>query len=201
MEKELMKDSTRMNLLNDINQNIPLFTEYLWNVDKNKAEYDIVLIFTVAYLDFLVCLKNLLSNNELFWENAVAFKNIYKIIEESHNKIFGKVIYSKGSLDLKNTQKFKKCSLWFGTISAFITDENESDFNRISGLLETFNAKNDLEYIRKIRNFDGHYSNLDDYMSEIKSIDMDTTVRIACDWFVIMRDVHLFVKNKLGVSK
>src|ERR1035437_4142743 len=127
MEKELMKDSTRIKLLDVIKQDITLFNEYLWNKilpckdDNNyldfKAEYDIVLIFTVVYLDFLVCLKNLLSS-QLFWENAVAFKNIDKIIEESHNKIFGKVFYSEGSIDSKKTQNSKKGSLWFGTISA-----------------------------------------------------------------------------------
>ena len=217
MEEKLMKDSTRVKLLNGIEKDIPYLNEYLWNKilpckdDKNyldfKSEYDIVLIFTVVYLDFLVCFKNLLSS-QLFWENAVAFKNICKIIHESHSKISGKVFFQKKTelVDYKKTEGFERDSLWFGKISTIINDDNKSDYFRISKLLYEFKGnRKSLKYINKIRDFDGHYSNLDDYMSEIKSIDMDTIFKIANDWFVIMRDVYLFasdlLKNKLDVSK
>jgi hypothetical protein len=198
METELMKDSTRIKLLNDVVKDISVFNEQLWNKivpgkdEKINVEYEMALLFSVVYLDFLVCLKNLLSSS-LFWENTVAFKQIHKIIFESHNKIYGKVIVKKdGSLDYEQTRIQKNNSIWFGKMLTFITNKNESEYNKISDSLEKFRKKTDLNYINRIRNFDGHYSNLDDYMNEIKIIDMDKTINIAVNWFFILREARNF---------
>lgn len=198
METELLKDSTRANLLNDIIKDISFFNDQLWHRimlekdEKINVEYEMALLFSVVYLDFLVCLKNVLSSN-LFWENTVAFKQIHKIIFESHNKIFGKVIIKKDdTLDSEQTRIQKNNSIWFGKMSAFITNKNESDYNKISYALERFRKETDFNYINRIRNFDGHYSNLDDYMNEIKTIDMDKTINIAVNWFFILREAKNF---------
>jgi hypothetical protein len=198
METELMKDSTKVKLLNDVVNDISLFNDQLWNEivpgkdNKINVEHEMALLFSVVHLDFLVCLKNLLSSS-LFWENAVAFKQIHKIIFESYNKIFGTVIVKKdGSLDYERTRLQKNNSIWFGKMSAFITNKNESDYNKISDSLEKFRMKTDFNYINRIRNFDGHYSNLDDYINEIKTIDMDKTFNIAANWFFILREARNF---------
>jgi len=203
MEKELLKDSTRKSMLSDISEHIPFYESQLQNVllplknhknfDKIEKEYEIKLIYSLMNLDFYVSVKNYLSSI-FYWENVMAFKQIYKIIFESHNKISGKVFFSKenGLIDYVTTQKNQSESLWFGKTSSFITNENKSDYNRISGILEEFKAKTDFKYITKIRNFDGHYSNLEDYMIEIKSIDMDKTIQLAIQWTSILMDVDKF---------
>lgn len=202
MEKEMLKDSTRERLLQSVNENITLLEKKLTedinplindvNYDKFKDELEIALIFTVMNLDFLVNVKNYLSG-KYFWEGTVVFKQIYKIIDESHNKISFKTIKHKSKTkNIEETENNKKQSLWLSKMRPLINQENESEYNRISKLLKDFKTGNDFNYITKIRNHDGHYSGMVEYINDMYSIDSDKTINLAIDWIEIMIAVNNF---------
>lgn len=208
MEKEMMKDSTRERLLQSVNENIPLLEKKLKekiiplknniNYDKFKNELEIALIFIVMSLDFHVNVKNYLSF-KYSWEGIVAFKQIYKIIYESHNKISYKTIKNKSiTKNIEETENNKKQSLWLSKMRPLINQENESEYNRISKLLEDFKTGNDFDYITKIRNHDGHYSKMVEYIEDMYSINYDNTLNLAIEWIEIMIAVNNFSNAHLN---
>jgi hypothetical protein len=205
MEKEMMKNSTRERLLQSVNENIPLLQKNLTevisplindiNYNKFKDELEIASIFTVATLDFLVNVKNYLSG-KYFWEGPVVFKQIYKIIFESHNKIAYRTITKNGIVNIEATENNKKQSLWLSKMRRLINQENESEYNRITKLIEDFKA--DFDYITKIRNHDGHYNEMKEYIKDMYSIDSDKTLNLAIDWEEIMIAVYNFSNAQLN---
>ena len=74
----------------------------------------------------------------------------------------------------------------------FVNKENQSEYNGISILLEDFKTGNDFDNITKIRNHDGHYSKMVEYIKDMYSIDSDETVNLAIDWLEIMIAVNNF---------
>ena len=196
IDKEMMQDSTRTRLLEGVKENISMLENRLSeeiiplindkNYNKFKNEIEIALIFTVMNLDFFVNVKNYL-NGKYFWEGTVAFKQIYKIIFESHNKIS----YCEGKNN-NITQNNKIQSLWFSKIYDLVIEETQPEYNKISKLLDDFKTKSDFNYIAKIRNHDGHYSGMVEFINDMKVLDPNKTLNLAIDWGKIMIEVYNF---------
>lgn len=212
IEKELLKDSTTKSILSDISEHIPFYESHLQNVllplknhknfDKIEKKYEIMLTYSIMNLDFLVSVNNFLKS-KFVWEKVVAFKQIYKMIFESHNKIsYRFFIEANGIINPEKTQKFKNQSLWFGKMPVFINEESKYEYTQISDLIDKFKTNHDFSYIEKIRNYDGHYTNVSNCVNDLTSIDPDKSMRIAIEWINILREVNNFafasLYNKLN---